>query len=187
MKKFLLLILSAAFYMPLQAQSLYTLIQGGGNLGLANPGYKGAFNGYSLHFVFGRNFDDKAYLGLGLGNERLKGSYKATKEGGQDLDKKFNYDQNLFPIFVDGRVPFAGLGEDGRLGVLVNGGYAPKISPQYDRGFVFKSGIFYLHEAPGKTDWTVSASYGYQQLTKNIVGNDFRHQHLNISVGLMLK
>ena len=48
--------------------SFYTLIQGGGNLGVRNPGYEGTFNGYSLHFIFGKNFDDKAYLGLGIGN-----------------------------------------------------------------------------------------------------------------------
>lgn len=187
MKNFLLLFLTCAFYSSLQAQSFYTVIQGGGNLGVANPSFKGTFNGYSLHFIFGKNFDDKAYLGLGLGNERLKGSYSVHTSDQGDVDKKYNYDQNLFPIFIDGRWPFTTMGENGRIGLLANGGYAPRLSAQYDRGFLFKGGFFYIHEAAGKTDWTISAAYGYQQLTKNILGKDFQHQHLNISVGIMLK
>ena len=186
MKKLLLLFLGFICCTALNAQSFYTLIQGGGNLGFANEGYKGAFNGYSLHFIFGKNFDDKAYLGVGLGNERLKGSYQ-TNDPHQDDQKKYNYDQNLFPIFIDGRLPFGEIGSSAKIGMLVNGGYAPRLSPQYDKGFLFKGGFFYLHETPGRTDWTISASYGYQQLTKNIFMKDFQHQHFNLSVGIMLK
>lgn len=186
MKRFFMILAGIGLYSCIQAQSYYTLIQGGGNLGFANEGYKGAFNGYSLHFIFGKNFDDKAYLGLGLGNEKLKGSYQ-TNNPHQEDQTKYNYDQNLFPIFIDGRLPFGEFSPTSKIGLLVNGGYAPRLSPQYDKGFLFKGGFFYLHEAPGRTDWTVSAAYGYQQLTKNIFMKDFQHQHFNISVGIMLK
>jgi len=189
MKKLLLfcsLLCAASFS---QAQSYYTLIQGGGNLGFANEGYKGAFSGYSAHFIFGKNYNDRAYLGLGLGNERLKGSYETNDPHDASYGDKRDYDQNLFPIFIDGRLPMGEFNANSKIGLLANAGYAPSISAQYDKGFLFKAGFFYLHENPGKTDWTISAAYGYQQLTKNVihVGKDFQHQHFNISVGLMLK
>lgn len=180
-----LLFLSAG---AIQAQSYYTIIQGGGNLGFANEGYKGSFSGYSAHFIFGKNFNERAYLGLGLGNERLKGDYQTNDPHALNQEKR-NYDQNLFPIFIDGRLPFGEFNEVSKIGILANAGYAPSLSAQYDKGFLFKAGFFYLYESPSKLDWTVSAAYGYQQLTKNIInpGKDFQHQHFNISVGIMLK
>lgn len=187
MKKILLALALVCGSVAVKAQSsFYTIIQGGGNLGFANEGYKGAFNGYSAHFIFGKNYNDRAYLGLGLGNERLKGTYQ-TNDPHQEDQREFSYDQNLFPIFVDGRLPFGEVNENSKIGLLANAGYAPKLSAQYDKGFLFKAGFFYLHENPGKTNWTVSAAYGYQQLTKNIFMKDFQHQHFNISVGLMFK
>ena len=187
MKQILLALAFAGYSFVLKAQSsMYTIIQGGANLGFANEGYKGAFNGYSAHFIFGKNYNDRAYLGLGIGNERFKGKYK-TNDPHQENQDQYAYDQNLFPIFVDGRLPFGEFNERSKIGILANAGYAPKLSAQYDKGFLFKAGFFYLHETPGKTNWTVSAAYGYQQLTKNIFMKDFQHQHFNISVGLMFK
>lgn len=187
MKQILLALAFVGSSFVLKAQSsMYTIIQGGANLGFANEGYKGAFNGYSAHFIFGKNYNDRAYLGLGIGNERLKGKYK-TNDPHQENQDQYTYDQNLFPIFVDGRLPFGEFNEQSKIGIFANAGYAPKLSAQYDKGFLFKAGFFYLHETPGKTNWTVSAAYGYQQLTKNIFMKDFQHQHFNISVGLMFK
>ncbi|NGM62193.1 hypothetical protein G5B30_09725 [Sphingobacterium sp. SGG-5] len=170
------------------AQSdMYFMIQGGGNLGFANEGYKGAFNGYSLHFIAGKNYSDRAYLGLGLGNERLSGTYQTNDPHHAD-QRSFKYDRNLFPIFIDGRLPFGEFGSSSRIGLLTNVGYAPGLSVQYDKGFLFKGGFFYLYERPARADWTVSAAYGYQQLTKNNhMRKDFQHQHFNVSVGLMFK
>ena len=187
MKKVLLALalVSCSFAVKAQSSS-YIIIQGGGNLGFANEGYEGAFNGYSAHFIFGKNYNDRAYLGLGLGNERLTGKYK-TNDPHKSNQSEYSYDQNLFPIFVDGRLPFGEFNESSKLGVLANAGYSPKLSAQYDKGFLFKAGFFYLNERPGKKDWTVSAVYGYQQLTKNIFMKDFQHQHFNLSIGLMLK
>lgn len=189
MKKILLALALVSSSFALKAQSSnYMIIQGGGNLGFANEGYKGAFNGYSAHFIFGKNFNDRAYLGLGLGNERFKGTYEHMEIAEFDaVIHTYNYDQHLFPVFVDGRLPFGEFNESSKIGILANAGYAPKLSAQYDKGFLFKAGFFYLHDTPYKTKWTVSAAYGYQQLTKNIFMKDFQHQHFNISVGLMFK
>lgn len=170
------------------AQSdLYLMMQGGANIGFANEGYKGAFHGYSAHFIFGRNFFDRAYLGLGLGNERFQGSYRTNDPHDAD-QREFKYYQNMFPIFIDGRLPFGEITPAARIGLLLNGGYAPALSAAYDKGFLFKGGFFYLHERPAKMDWTISAAYGYQQLTKNIhARKDFQHQHFNLTFGLMFK
>ncbi len=182
------LLLIVIGYGAFAQSTMYFIAQAGGNLGFANEGYKGAFNGYSAHFIFGKNFADRAYLGLGLGNERLQGSYQTNDPHDADQTKR-TYDQNLFPIFVDGRLPIGEFTPTSKIGLLVNGGYAPRLSAQYDRGFLFKGGFFYLHERPTKADWTVSAAYAYQQLTKNVhpPHKDFQHQHFNVSVGLMFK
>lgn len=189
MKKLLLFCSIIGSITCAQAQSYYTLIQGGANIGFANEGYKGAFHGYSAHFIFGKNYNDKAYLGLGIGNERLKGSYESNNPHDEKYGEVRQYDQNLFPIFVDGRLPMGEISDRSRIGLLANAGYAPSLSAQYDKGFLFKAGFFYLQETAGKTNWNVSAAYGYQQLTKNVlhVGKDFQHQQFNISVGIMLK
>lgn len=166
--------------------SYYTQFQGGGNIGVSNPKYQGTFNGYSLHFIFGKNFNEKAFLGLGLGNETLKGDYSENENQGGD-SKKLKYDRNLFPIFIDARFPFKDFGEASRIGVVANAGYAPSIGPVYDKGFLGKAGLFYLFDSLNKTKFTISATYVYQQLHGNYYGPTFYHQHINLSAGIMLK
>ena len=189
MKKLLFICCYFAISTVLQAQSYYTIIQGGANIGFANEGYKGAFNGYSAHFIFGKNYNDKAYLGLGLGNERLKGSYSSNDPHDEKYGEERAYDQNLFPIFLDGRLPIGEFNKQSKLGLIANAGYAPRLSAQYDNGVLFKGGFFYLYETAGKMDWNISAAYGYQQLRKNVLhtGKDFQHQQFNLTVGIMLK
>lgn len=169
-------------------RSYYTVMQVGGQFGFANEGYQGAFNGYAINFIFGRNFDERAFLGIGFGNETFRGSYQTNDPHDRDQTRR-DYDTYMMPIFIDGRLPIGYFGHSSRIGVLVNGGYAPKIGPVYDRGFLFKGGFFYLYETPRRTNFTASASYGYQQLTHNMhnPARDFQHQHFNISVGVMLK
>lgn len=187
MKKLLLISFLVGSVFTSYAQSMYTIIQGGGNLGFANEGYKGSFSGYSAHFIIGRNYNDKAYLGLGLGNERFKGDYQ-TNDPHDNNQREYTYDQNMFPIFVDGRLPFGEFTPTSKIGLLANVGYAPSLSAQYDKGFLFKGGFFYLQDNPGKMDWTISAAYGYQQLTKNVhARKDFQHQHFNVTFGLVFK
>jgi len=169
-----------------RAQVSYSVVQAGANVGFANPGYKGAFSGFAAHFIFGKNFDDRAYLGFGLGNEALRGDYRSA-DPDEAEQGPMRYDYSLFPLFLDGRLPFTSVGENGRIGLVANGGYAPAIAGQYDRGFLLKGGLFYLNENPNSVNFTVSAAYGYQQLVRNFFGKDFQHQHFALSVGLMFK
>lgn len=169
--------------------SFYTLIQGGANIGFANEGYTGAFSGYSASFVFGKNYNDRAYLGLGVGTEQLKGNYQTNDPYHAKVGEIARYDRQLFPIFVDGRLPFGEFNANSKIGMFANAGYAPSIAAKYDKGFLFKGGFFYLHENPSNIDWTVSAAYGYQELAGNRIdiGKKFQHQQFNISVGILLK
>lgn len=187
MRKFLLFLLIVLSAKLTYAQSsVYTLFQGGANLGFSNEGYKGAFNGYHLHFIFGKNFNESAFLGLGIGNEKFQGDYQ-TNDPHQDDQKVYKYEFNTFPIFIDGRLPIGYFNEASRIGLLANAGYAPGIGPAYDKGALFKAGFFYLHDGMSKTKFTASLVYGYQQLTKNAFRKDFQHQSFHLTVGLMLK
>lgn len=183
---FVLSVLFLATFGALAQNSYYTIFQVGGQFGVANSGYNGTFNGYSAHFIFGRNFDDRGYVGLGFGNETFRGSYQANDPSLADQNR-YDYDTYMLPIFIDGRLPLGYVGASGRIGILGNAGYAPRISAIYDRGFLFKGGLFYIYETMRKTDFTISASYGYQGLSKNVYTRDFNHQHVAISLGLMIK
>lgn len=187
LKRGLLVFAIAVSSLTASAQSsFYSLFQAGGQFGFANEGYEGAFNGYAVHFVFGKSYGDRAFLGLGFGNETFRGSYRTNDPHAGDQNS-YDYDAYMMPIFVDGRLPIGYTGANGRVGILVNAGYAPRIAAIYDKGFLFRGGFFYLYETMGRTDYTVSASYGYQQLTRNVHQRDFQHQHFSISLGLMLK
>jgi len=191
MHRYLFIILLTFTVLSTSAQSsYYTFIQGDANIGLANKGYKGTFSGYSASLVVGKNFDDRAFIGIGIGSERLKGSY--TKANNSSFDaaiERANYIQDLLPIFIDGRIPIAALSTVSKIGILANAGYAPSVGARYDKGFLFRSGLFYLHESDNKFDWTVSAAYGYQQLTRNRldIGTHFQQQQINITLGILLK
>ncbi len=163
--------------------SLYTVLQGGGTFGFSNEGYKGAFNGYSLHFIMGKNFNQKAYLGLGVGNETFKGDYQTNDPHNAD-QRSYPFETNTFPIFIDGRLPFGVVGEQSSIGLLANFGYAPSIALRYHQGVMFKGGFFYVLDLGGAPKFTVSATYAYQQLKKRAI--DFQHQAFNVSVGILL-
>ncbi len=187
-KRFLPLLLLPFCYMPsAQAQqSYYTLLQGGGQLGVLNPGNDGTFNGYTLHFIFGRNFDEKAFLGFGLGNETLRGDYSKAASAEAEA-RTYGYDRNLFPIFIDARLPFADFGAASRIGALANAGYSLKLGAVYDKGPLAKIGFFYLHDNMKRSNFTVSASYAYQQLNYGAFHERMNHQSIQLAVGLMLK
>ncbi|MFZ4262279.1 hypothetical protein ACFRAE_09560 [Sphingobacterium sp. HJSM2_6] len=187
MRKFLFLLAVLLVTNVVQAQKqYYSVIQLGGNLGFANEGFKGAFSGYHFHFIFGRNFDDKLYLGLGLGNEKFTGDYQ-TNDPHEPNQQVFKYDYNVFPLFADVRLPIGGFNETSKIGLLANAGYSAAIGPAYDKGALFKAGFYYLHERMGKSNLTGSLTYGYQQLTKNAFAKDFQHQQINLTIGFMLK
>lgn len=168
------------------AQGGYSVIQAGANAGFANSGYAGTFSGFAAHFIFGKNYDDRAYLGLGIGNEIFKGDYRPTGNDMADT-KTMKYDYSLLPIFIDGRLPIANFGYRSNIGALANAGYAPALCARYDRGFLFKAGFYYLLETSGSANIMLSTAYGYQQLNKNFYQKNFQHQHLAIAVGVMFK
>ncbi len=167
----------------------YTVFQLGGQFGVSNSGYDGAFNGYATHFVFGLNLQDRAYVGIGLGNETFRGSYQSKEINRAGNSPRFNYDTYLMPIFLDARAPIFYVNNYSWIGVIGNAGYAPRIGPVYDRGFLFRGGLSYVYETMSSKNYTVSLSYGYQQLHRNAhdFKKPFQHQHLNLTVGLMLK
>ncbi len=170
-----------------QAQISYTVLQLGGNFGVANKGYQGAFSGFAGHFIFGKSFDEKAYLGFGVGNEQLKGDYR-SKASAQLAEPSLKYDYNLFPLFVDARLPLLTVGQNNsKVGILANAGYAPAIGARYDKGFLLKSGFFYLLDNPKSVDFSISLAHGYQQLTKNFYQNNFQHQQVALAVGIIFK
>lgn len=182
-------VLTCVSSMLFAQSSFYTLVQGGANIGFANEGYRGNFSGYSVSFVFGKNYQDRAYLGLGVGNERLKGEYQTNNPHHDKAGQVAKYDRQLFPLFIDGRLPIGVFNTDSKIGVLVNGGYAPSIAANYDKGFLFKAGLFYVYERMSRLNWTVSAAYGYQSLAGNRidVGHNFQHQQFNLTVGIISK
>lgn len=179
-------------FLHVQSQNkFYTLIQGGANIGFANEGYKGTFSGYSTSLIFGKNYNDRAYLGLGIGSERLKGEYEKL-EGNKKISTEIvsaEYTQDLMPIFIDARLPIGEFSTFSKLGILANAGYAPSVGVRYDRGFLFRTGFFYLFDNPQGLAWTLSGAYAYQELTRNRIdlGKHFQHQQFNISIGILLK
>lgn len=163
--------------------SYYTVLQATGTLGVKNPGYKGAFSGYALHFIFGKNFNERFFAGVGLGSGALKGEYRID----DPMEPAHQYDRYLFPLFADFRWPLVETAGYARLGLLANVGYAPKIGPVYDRGGLAKAGVLYLYDSPKRAKLTISATYGWQQLRGNFYGSNFNHQQVSLSVGMMLK
>jgi hypothetical protein len=145
--------------------SWYTVLQGGGTVGFSNEGYKGAFGGYTVHFIMGKSFRQTGYLGIGVGNESFKGDYQTNDPHATD-QRRYSFAASTFPIFVDGRLPFAAVGERSTIGLLANVGYAPSIALRYYKGAVFKGGFFYVLDLGSVPKFTVSGTYAYQQLKK---------------------
>src|SRR5690606_41829249 len=79
------------------------------------------------------DFPTRRSSDLGLGNERFRGDYQTNDPHDKD-QRKFKYDQNILPIFIDGRLPFGEFTPNSRIGLLVNAGYAPSLSAMYDKG-----------------------------------------------------
>ena len=164
-----------------QGRGTYTLLEAGGMLGLSHSEGGKAANGYQFHFVFGRNFYDKAYVGLGIGNDIYRG--RSETIGGQRSSIRLN----TFPVFADLRMPLVEVSMRGQLGTMLNGGYAPSIGGDYFKGFLAKGGITYAHLLTGGTDLLISAGYGFQQFKSRFDGYAPFHQHnLLLTVGLFI-
>src|SRR3546814_9841470 len=68
-----LLLCCAYFSTHAQRRGTYTLLQAGGIFGMATSADQPVMHGYQFQFAFGRNFYDRMYLGLGIGNDVYRG------------------------------------------------------------------------------------------------------------------
>lgn len=163
-----------------QRRDTYTVLQAGGIFGMATTGDQNAMHGYQFQFAFGRNFYDRMYLGLGIGNDVYRG--RATLADGNRSTRRVN----TLPIFADFRVPVAEVSPLGRFGLLANAGYAPSIGADYFKGVVAKAGVTYGHMLVGGSDLLFSAGYGFQQFDSRFSDRSFHQHNIFITVGLFV-
>lgn len=163
-----------------QSRNTYTLLQAGGIFGVANPGDQRVMHGYQFQFSFGRNFYDRMYLGLGIGNDVYRG--RTTLPDGSRVNRRVN----TLPIYADFRVPVAQVSPLGRLGVMANAGYAPSLGADFFKGFMAKAGVTYGQLLIGGSDLLFSAGYGFQQFAPRFSGNTFHQHNIFVTVGLFV-
>ncbi|WP_262245647.1 hypothetical protein [Parapedobacter soli] len=164
-----------------QRRGTYTLLQAGGIFGMATTGDQSVMHGYQFQFAFGRNFFDRKYLGLGIGNDVYRG--RGTLADGSRSTRRVN----TLPIFADFRAPIAQVSPLGTFGVLANVGYAPSIGADYFKGFVAKAGVTYGHMLVDGSDLLFSAGYGFQQFDSRFQGSNGFYQHsIFLTVGLFV-
>ncbi|MGV3763336.1 hypothetical protein [Parapedobacter sp.] len=163
-----------------QRRGTYTLLQAGGIFGMATSAEQPVMHGYQFQFAFGRNFYDRMYLGLGIGNDVYRG--RATLANGSRSTRRVN----TLPIFADFRVPVAPVSVLGRLGLLANAGYAPSIGADFFKGFVGKAGITYGHMLVGGSDLLFSTGYGFQQFDSRYSGSSFYQHSIFLTIGLFV-
>ena len=179
----LLIFLMTCFYLPLQAQQrgVYTVLQAGGMFGVSATNDQSTMYGYQFQVVFGRNFYDRMYLGIGLGNDVYRGRSSVQVNGSRSSRRI-----NTLPIYADFRVPFAGLSPVGTFGILADAGYAPSIGADFFKGFVGKAGITYSLFLAEGSDLQFSAGYGIQQFDSRFSGNAYSQHNVFITVGLFV-
>ena len=163
-----------------QGRNTYTMLQAGGIFGLANSGDQPVMHGYQFHFSFGRNFYDRMYLGLGIGNDVYRG--RATLPDGSRVNRRVN----TLPIYADFRVPVAEVSPLGRVGIMANAGYAPSIGGDFFKGFIAKAGVTYGQLLIGGSDLTFSAGYGLQQFDSRFSEHSFYQHSIFVTVGLFV-
>ncbi|HWK59625.1 MAG TPA: hypothetical protein VNQ80_19945 [Parapedobacter sp.] len=176
----LFLLCYTCFSAQAQRRDTYTLLQAGGIFGMGTSVDQPVMHGYQFQFAFGRNFYDRTYLGLGIGNDVYRG--RATLADGSRSTRRVN----TLPIFADFRVPLAAVSALGRFGVLANAGYAPSIGADFFRGFVGKAGITYGHMLVVGSDLLFSTGYGFQQFDSRFSGRSFHQHSIFLTVGLFV-
>ena len=174
------LIVCCGFSVQAQRRGTYTVLQAGGTFGLANTSDQSPMHGYQFQFAFGRNFYDRMYLGLGIGNDVYRG--RSDLADGSRSTRRIS----TLPIFVDFRMPFARISPLGTLGMVADAGYAPSIGADYFKGFMGKAGITYSHLLVEGSDLQFSAGYGFQQFDSRFSGKVFSQHNVFITVGLFV-
>ena len=161
-----------------QKTEVYTLLQAGALLGIQPSDQlssKDVLPGYKFHLVLGRNIRHILHAGIGIGNDIYRGT---TAQGNSSR-------LNLLPIYADLRkqvVPVPG----GRIGLMANAGYAPRIAGNFSKGFLLSGGLTYGHHLSYSSDVLFTAAYGLQQLDTRSVAGAVVQQTLSLTVGLFL-
>ena len=163
-----------------QRRDTYTVLQAGGTLGISSTNDQQAMHGYQFQFAFGRNFYDRLYLGLGIGNDVYRG--RTTLADGSRSTRRVN----TFPIFADARMPLARISQLGTLGASIDAGYAPRIGNDYFKGFVGKAGLTYGQLLAEGSDLLFSVGYGFQQFNSGYRGSRFSQHNVFITIGLFV-
>jgi len=175
-----LLLLLGGLRAEAQRRDTYTVLQAGGLFGVAGDSDQPLMHGYQFQFVFGRNFYDRMFLGLGIGSDVYRGrSYMEEGRSGRRRG-------NTLPIFADFRVPFTSVGPLGVLGGVVDAGYAPSIGADYFKGFLGKAGLTYSHLLVEGSWLQFSAGYGFQQFNPRYAGHTFAQHNVFVTVGLFV-
>ena len=174
------LLLGLCFRAGAQGRNIYTFLQAGGIFGVANSGDQRVMHGYQFQFSVGRNFYDRMYLGLGIGNDVYRG--RTTLPDGSRANRRVN----TLPIYADFRVPVAQVSPLGRFGVMANAGYAPSIGADFFKGFMAKAGVTYGQLLVGGSDLLFSAGYGFQQFDPRFSGHTFYQHSVFLTVGLFV-
>jgi len=167
---------------PLQAQgrrTIYTIVQAGGMFGVETSRGK-PLSGYQFQFVFGKNYADRTFAGLGVGSDVYRGN--TTINYGNNTVSQIN----TIPIYADFRQAIAPVSIMGNLGLMANAGYAPGLSSNYYKGFMGKVGLTYAHLLIDDSDLLFSLGYGFQQFNSRFVQTGFHQHHVFLTVGLFV-
>lgn len=176
------LLLLSALHQPIMAQggrSNYTIVQAGGLFGVQASRDK-PLNGYQFQFVFGKNYADRTFTGLGIGTDVYRG--QTTISNGNNTVSQIN----TLPIFLDFRQVIAPVSILGNLGLVANAGYAPGLGGNYYRGFMGKAGLTYSHLLIQSSDLQFSLGYGFQQFDSRFVQTGFHQHQIFLTVGLFV-
>jgi len=164
-----------------QGRRVYTVLEAGGMLGLNQQSALGdnqSLNGYRFHLMIGKNFNDKFYLGFGLGNE----VYKAKKS-----DKPFTSRFNLLPLLADFRIPLDRNFLSGTLSLVANAGYAPRIGNDMFKGALAHGGVNIAYPLSfNGPDLSFTLGYGFQQIVLPYQANNLKQQSISLTVGLFI-
>jgi hypothetical protein len=171
----LLIVVTTSFA---QRPTNYTLIQAGSLIGAHRTGEFNPMHGYQFHFTFGKNFRDRLFTGIGLGNDVYRG--KNTLPNGTISQQQIM----TIPLYADVRYQAFPIGTYGRVGVMANAGYAPSLGSSYMRGGMGKAGLTYSLMLAERSDVVLSAGYIVQQFDSRYLRHRFVQQGAFITIGL---
>lgn len=162
-----------------QGNRYYTNLQVGGIFGVqaqnADP-----VSGYQFQFMIGRNYWDRTFIGVGLGNNVYRGRVEIRP--GETAQRRLN----TLPLFVDFRRHLVQTSPIGRLSMVVNAGYAPSLGGDYFRGWNGRAGLAYSHMLLGGNDLQFTLSYGFQEFGSRYVRSQFHQHEVQLTVGLFV-